>query len=296
MLEACCYEKLADEKVRCRLCPHTCLILPGRSGICYIRFNDGGRLRPLTYGRVSGMQLDPIEKKPLHYFHPGSKILSVGAIGCNMACFFCQNWRIAQPKDSTDERPPRAVEAMTESLSVEDLVAEASRLTSAGNIGVAFTYNEPFIWFEYLLEAAQVLRAAGHKVVLVTNGYICEEPLKELLPYIDAMNIDVKSFSDLAYRRLGGRLDVVKRTAEVANETAHIELTNLLVPGINTFEAEITALVDWIADCLGSETPLHFSRYLPARRAAMQATTSETLSTARGIASKRLQNVVLGNI
>lgn len=253
-------------------------------------------MRALTYGRISGVQLDPIEKKPLHFFHPGSKILSVGAIGCNMACFFCQNWRIAQPKDSTDERPPRTVEAMTEPLSVNDLIAEASRSVSAGNIGVAFTYNEPFIWFEYLLEAAKALRDTGLKVVLVTNGYICEEPLKELLPYVDAMNIDIKSFSDSAYRRLGGRLDVVKRTAEVANETVHIELTNLLVPEMNTSEAEIAMLVDWVADRLGSATPLHFSRYFLARRATVQPTARGTLSTAYGIASKRLQNVVLGNI
>lgn len=296
MLEARYYEKLADEKVRCRLCPHGCLIYPGRAGICCIRFNDGGVLRALTYGRISGMQLDPIEKKPLHFFHPGSKILSIGSIGCNLACFFCQNWQTAQVKDVTSARPAVAVEMMTEPLSVTDLVAEASKLARAGNIGVAFTYNEPFIWFEYLLDAARALHETGQKVVLVTNGYVDEKPLRELLPYIDAMNIDIKSFSDPTYRRLGGRLDVVKRTAEIASDSVHIELTNLLVPDMNTSSEEITSLVNWVADRLGPQTPLHFSRYFPARRGTMQATARGTLSTAHGIASKRLHNVVLGNI
>jgi pyruvate formate lyase activating enzyme len=250
----------------------------------------------LTYGRVSSIQLDPIEKKPLHYFHPGSMILSIGAIGCNLSCFFCQNWQIAHPKDSTHERPPEVVEIMTEPLGVSELVDKAADFEPSGNIGVAFTYNEPFIWFEYVFDAARALRAAGLKVVLVTNGYVSEAPLRELLPYVDAMNIDIKAFSDEFYKRIGGRRKVVMRTAELAKDACHIELTNLLIPGLNTASSEINALVDWVADSLGPATPLHFSRYFPARRSSIEATAIADMENAYQIASKRLQNVVLGNI
>ncbi len=296
MLEARYYEKQSDKKVRCQLCPHACLISPGRAGLCFVRYNDDGRLVALTYERVSGTQLDPIEKKPLHFFHPGSKILSVGAIGCNMACFFCQNWQIAQPKDVMDIDPMEAVAVLTEELTVEALLAQALRLQSVGNIGVAFTYNEPFIWFEYVLAAARALQEAGLKVVLVTNGYVSEAPLLELLPYIDALNIDIKGITDQVYRRLGGGLEAVIRTAELAKKSAHIELTNLLVPEMNTAEADISALVDWVADSLGADTPLHFSRYFPSRQATIPSTTATVMQAASDIANQRLNKVVLGNI
>jgi pyruvate formate lyase activating enzyme len=223
-------------------------------------------------------------------------ILSVGAIGCNLTCFFCQNWQIAHPKDSMHERPPAVVEAMTEPLGVDELVAQAVRFKPNGNIGVAFTYNEPFIWFEYVLDAARALHDAGLKVVLVTNGYVNEAPLLELLPYVDAMNIDIKAFSDEFYKKIGGRREAVMRTAKLARDKCHIELTNLLIPGLNTSSAEISALVDWVADSLGPSTPLHFSRYFPARRSTVEATAIADMENAYRIATKRLQNVVLGNI
>ena len=185
---------------------------------------------------------------------------------------------------------------MTEPLSVAQLTAAAEGARSSGNIGVAFTYNEPFIWFEYLSDAAKALRAKGFKVVLVTNGYISEAPLRELLPYIDAMNIDIKAFSDTFYKGIGGRLDVVTRTAEIAKDSCHVEMTNLLIPGLNTSTVEIAALVDWVAESLGPETPLHFSRYFPARRSTIQATDRQVMDTAHRLASKKLHNVVLGNI
>lgn len=302
MIEAQYYERLDEQKVRCRLCPHDCLIRPGHVGICFIRGNEKGRLRAHSYGRVSGIHLDPIEKKPLHFFHPGAIILSVGSIGCNLGCRFCQNWQIAQPRDLIKrgiiaaEGPADAVERLTEPLAVDQLVRLAEEHRERGNIGVAFTYNEPLIWFEYVLEAARALKDRGLKTVLVTNGYVNEAPLKELLPFIDAMNIDIKGFSDDFYRQAGGRLEPVLRTAELAKGACHVEITNLLIPGLNTDQAQIKGLVDWIADTLGPETPLHLSRYFPARRFEAGSTSLADLENARRLAATRLKSVILGNV
>lgn len=297
------YERRDEANVSCRLCPQNCLIHPGKAGVCYARYNAGGTLVPLTYGRVSSVCLDPIEKKPLHFFHPGSRILSVGSVGCNLGCAFCQNWRIAHPRDLANEgevggatEVPEVVERLTEPLSVSDLVSLAEKYRGLGSIGVAFTYNEPFIWFEYVLEAAEALGARGLKTVLVTNGYVSEEPLAEILPLIDAMNIDVKGFTETFYRSLGGRLAPVLRTAEKAGAVCHVEITTLLIPGLNTDPDEIKALVDWVADKLGTDTPLHFSRYFPSRRLKVPATSLADLALAEKIARKRLKTVVLGNI
>ncbi len=295
------YVELENDKVRCDLCPHQCLIHPGHVGICFVRQNQNGRLVPLTYGRVSSVHLDPIEKKPLHFFHPGTTILSVGSVGCNLACQFCQNWEIAKPKDlikkeSAPADPPSFVLDATRALSVDDLLSTADKYIGLGNIGVAFTYNEPFIWFEYLLEATRALKERGLKNILVTNGYVSEEPLRALLPYIDAMNIDIKAFDKSFYQKLGGELEPVLRCAEIANAECHVEITNLLIPEMNTDEEKITMLVDWIADTLGPKTPLHFSRYFPARRFNMPPTPMADLDLARKVAERRLKSVVIGNV
>ncbi len=295
MIDARFYDKLDEGKVRCFLCPRHCLIRPGRAGVCFVRFNEAGRLVPLTYGRVSSVQLDPVEKKPLHFFHPGAKILSVGSLGCNLGCWFCQNWQIAHPKDSTSDRPLEAVARLTEPLGVEKLVEMALEYQALGNIGVAFTYNEPFIWFEYVLDAARALAERGLKTILVTNGYVSEAPLRELLPYIDAMNIDVKGFDHEFYRRLGGDLDTVLATAEAAAKVCHVEITNLLIPGINTEPGQIEQLVAWVARSLGPRTPLHFSRYFPQRRSEEPTTPLSVLHMAEKIAAGCLDHVVLGN-
>lgn len=295
------YQKLGDGKVRCRLCPHDCLIYPDRVGICFARQNQDGVLVPLTYGRVSSIQLDPIEKKPLCSFHPGEQILSIGSIGCNLACSFCQNWKIAQPKDLIKQGllpgdPSQAVESATQPLAVDDLVDLAEKEKTNNSIGVAFTYNEPFIWFEYLLDATRALKKGGLKNVLVTNGFVNEEPLRDLLPAIDAMNIDIKGLSESFYRKVGGQLAPVLRTAELAREFCHIEITNLLIPGLNTDEKSINDLVDWIADKLGQDTPLHLSRYFPARHLETPSTSLADLNLAKKIASKRLKSVQVGNV
>ncbi|HEB12379.1 MAG TPA: AmmeMemoRadiSam system radical SAM enzyme [Actinobacteria bacterium] len=295
------YQKLDNGKVRCRLCPHDCLIYPNHVGICFVRQNQDGSLVPLTYGRVSSLQLDPIEKKPLYFFHPGTQILSIGSIGCNLTCFFCQNWQIAQPKDLIKKEllpsdPIEVVKRATQPLAVDDLVDLAKKEADNNSIGVAFTYNEPFIWFEYLLDATRALKKRGLKNVLVTNGFVNEEPLRDLLPSIDAMNIDIKGLSESFYRKVGGRLSPVLRTAEMARESCHIEITNLLIPGLNTDEKSIHDLVDWIADKLGQDTPLHLSRYFPARRLQTRPTSLAELDLAKKIALKRLKSVQIGNV
>ena len=181
-------------------------------------------------------------------------------------------------------------------MSVDDLLSTADKYIGLGNIGVAFTYNEPFIWFEYLLEATRALKERGLKNILVTNGYMSEEPLRALLPYIDAMNIDIKAFDKSFYQKLGGELEPVLRCAEIANADCHVEITNLLIPEMNTDEEKITMLVDWIADTLGPKTPLHFSRYFPARRFNKPPTPMADLDLARKVAERRLKSVVIGNV
>lgn len=297
MIEARYYEKLADNKVRCHLCPQECLIRSGRVGICYVRQNIGGSLYALTYGRVAACHLDPIEKKPLYHFYPGKTIFSVSGIGCSLGCPYCQNWELAHPKDKFLRQDPQVVvEKTTVELSSQQAVKMALDYRRNDNIGIAYTYNEPLIWFEYLFDTAKLIRDNNLKNVVVTNGYLNEEPLNELLPYIDAMNIDVKGFTNEFYHRLGGRLEPVLRLAEKAKKACHIEITNLLIPGWNTDEQQVRELVDWVADSLGADTPLHFSRYFPARKVTLPPTPVAEMEKAKQIGLERLKYVYLGNV
>jgi pyruvate formate lyase activating enzyme len=278
------WEPAADNRVRCRLCPHQCLIAEGRVGVCRVRKNVGGKLHALTYGRVSSLHLDPIEKKPLFHFHPGSPILSLGAVGCNLSCRFCQNWEISQEEVPTRALPPE----------------EAVRLARAepGNLGLAYTYNEPLIWFEYIRDTANLARAAGLQNVLVTNGYIEEDPLGEILPRIDALNVDVKSMRDEFYVRLCGAKTAapVRRTVEMARDRGvHVEVTNLVIPGWNDADDDFEQLTDWLAG-VDSDIPLHFSRYHPSYQMEEPPTPAATLARAREIASRSLHYVYLGNL
>ncbi len=242
-----------------------------------------GVLRSLNYARVTAVHLDPIEKKPLFHFYPGSNVLSLGTVGCNLACAFCQNWSISQV--AADTRP----------LSPENAIRAAQ--AEPDNIGLAFTYNEPFMWYEYMLETAQLARAAGLKVVVVTNGYINEAPLREVLPFLDAMNVDVKSMREEFYHELcRGHADPPRRTVEIAVEQGVlVEVTNLLIPNWNDGEAEIRALVDWVAS-VNPNIPLHFSRYHPDYKLAEPPTPVETLRRAWEWAREKLPYVYLGNI
>lgn len=279
------FEPLADHKVHCSLCPQDCTIRDGRTGFCRVRQNRGGVLYSLNYGQVSSIALDPIEKKPLYHFFPGSFILSAGTVGCNLRCGFCQNWQIAQQDAPTFTIPPA------------ELVAMAKKRAEEGNIGIAYTYSEPGVWYEYVKDCAQLAKEAGLKNVLVTNGYLMPEPLAALLPYVDAVNLDIKAFTDDFYRRnCAGHLPPILQTAEIMQRYCHLEITTLVVPGENDSEEEIGALARWIAKHLGREVPLHLSRYFPNYRFQLPPTPILTLHRVREAAEEYLQFVYLGNV
>lgn len=280
--EARFYEKLDDGKVRCVLCPRRCVIADGKRGFCGIRKNQGGTLFATTYGRVSSIALDPIEKKPLFHFHPGSHILSLGGAGCSFRCEFCQNWHLLA--EDVAQKP----------LPVEKAVELAQRENSTG---IAYTYNEPYVAFEYVHDTARAAKEAGLKNVLVTNGYYMPEPFEQLAPFIDAMNIDLKSMREEFYKQyVHGELAPVQRTIEAAvNRGILVELTSLLIPGLNDSEEELRDLVDYVAS-LSPEIPLHFSRYHPAFNLNLPPTPAQSLQRAREIAERKLKYVYLGNV
>jgi pyruvate formate lyase activating enzyme len=280
--EARHYEKLDGLKVRCRLCPHLCGIGDGAAGKCGVRENRGGTLLATSYGRTVTVHLDPIETKPLYHFMPGSTILSIGPNGCTLACDNCQNWHISQEL------------APTQYIAPEELPALAAR---EGSIGAAFTYTEPLLWFEYLLDALPLLRAKGLKSVLVTNGFLNEEPAREIAPLVDAFNVDLKGIRDEFYKdHCGGRVEPVKRFIEIAAAVSHVEVTNLVIPGLNDATEDFEDLVDWLAG-VSVDIPLHFSRFFPQfRMNDRPPTPKETLERAFAIARKKLRYVYVGNI
>ncbi|WP_227764191.1 AmmeMemoRadiSam system radical SAM enzyme [Zhaonella formicivorans] len=285
MREAKWYEKLEGNAVLCRLCPHGCRLEPGKTGICRVRTNVGGRLETRNYGLCTSLALDPIEKKPLYHFYPGKNIVSLGTVGCNLQCAFCQNWHLAHGEPGLAEITPR------------ELVQAACQVKEKDSIGIAYTYSEPTVWYEFVLEAAEQAKSADLQNVLVTNGFINEEPLKELAPVIDALNIDVKGFSTDFYRKIiKGDYRPVLRTAELAKEAGcHVEITTLLITGLNDGEEEIKSLVEWLAGSLGADVPLHFSRYFPNYQMEAPPTPLKTLQKAREIAREKLHFVYIGN-
>ena len=275
----------ANELVTCGLCPHACRLRPGETGFCRARENRDGVIRPKNYGRLTALALDPIEKKPLYHFHPGSFILSVGSFGCNLACPFCQNAAIAMADASIE----------TEDVSPAQLAALAEELShrTPGNLGVAFTYNEPLLSCEYIMDTAPLLHAAGRKVVLVTNGTICADPLERLLPHIDAMNIDLKGWQEDFYRSLGG--DTVRETiTRAVMHGVHVELTTLIIPGMNDSAADMDEEARWIA-ALSPDIPLHISRYFPRYRMSEPPTPRTTIDHLTYIARRHLCRVHRGN-
>ena len=286
--EAMFYEKEDHGKVHCFLCPHHCRIPEGGRGICGVRQNSSGILYTLNYGELSSVGVDPIEKKPLKRFHPGSFILSVGSIGCNLKCPFCQNHSIARVKPE---------EVNTLSSSSEEIVEKAIFLKSQGNIGVAYTYNEPTIWYEFVYETAKKAKENGLLNVLVTNGYISEEPLKKILPYIDAMNIDLKAYNAEFYRNvLKGGLEEVKAVIEMAAAYCHVEVTTLVIPDWNDSPREIEEMAKWLAS-QSPDIPLHLSRYFPRYELTDKPPTSlHSLTELKKTAERHLNHVYLGNV
>ena len=255
MQEASYYEKLPDNYVRCLLCPHHCRIKDGSVGICRVRSNHGGVLYSDNYATACCIRFDPIEKKPLYHFYPGSMILSVGTVGCNFRCKFCQNWEISQT--CVKDYP------YLKEVSSDRIIAQAGERSD--NAGIAYTYNEPTVWFEYMLEIAKKAKAKGMHNVSVTNGFIDPEPLSELLDYVDAFNVDLKAFTEDFYHKLASAsLEPVKDTIKsISKAGKHLELTHLIVPGHNDNPADFEEMLKWIAGETGGDTPLHLSKYFP---------------------------------
>jgi len=284
-IEARFYEREGDA-YRCLLCPHRCLISIGQFGKCGARRGDEDMLVAYSYGKVSSLCVDPIEKKPLYHFHPGERVFSVGGIGCNMSCKHCQNYSISQSstgkKRTTYESPEELID-----MFVKERVDM-----------IAFTYNEPAIWFEYIMDVAEYAPDAVY--ILVTNGYINEEPLRELCKYVSAMNIDVKGFNDDFYAEIcGGHLEDVLNAVKTAFFMGlHIELTYLLIPGHNDSDEEIGGFVKWILDNLSADIPVHFTRFHPDNSMNNVPWTSpESLLKAMDMAvDAGLNNVYVGNI
>lgn len=271
--------------VCCTLCFHHCALEEGQTGACRARANRNGTVVPLNYGRLTAMALDPIEKKPLRRFYPGSKVLSVGSFGCNLHCPFCQNAEIAAA----------GVELYTQDCPPETLAAQALALRQRGNIGVAYTYNEPLVGYEYVRDCAALVHQAGMLNVLVTNGTIEEPFWQELLPLLDAVNIDLKGFTQAWYRRLGGDLPTVQRAIELAADHCHLEVTTLVVPGENDSEAEMRALSTWLAS-VSPAIPLHVSRFFPRHRMQDRPPTPvATVYRLAEIAREHLRYVYTGN-
>lgn len=267
----------------CRLCPNHCRIAEGKRGRCLARGRENGRGILHTYGQVTSAHVDPIEKKPLYHFYPARPIFSIGSYGCNLACRFCQNHEISQQV------------CPTEAVSPEKLVSLAAEVPD--NIGVAFTYNEPGIWYEYIMDSAPLLHGKGMKTVMVTNGYLEPEPWRSLCGVIDAMNIDLKGFTKEFYRDITrGSLDpVLENIATAVRACVHVELTNLVVTGLNDEPSAFEKMIDWIA-ALSPDLPLHLSRYFPRFHETAPPTPAGTLEEFARRAAAKLKYVYIGNL
>ena len=273
-------------KIRCDVCMHHCELDREQTGFCRARKNTGERIIPVNYGKITSLALDPIEKKPLAMFCPGTMILSAGSFGCNLRCPFCQNHEISM-----------AGEGESEAAYIEpgELAARAQALRPRGNIGVAYTYNEPLVGWEYVRDTARFIRAAGMKNVIVTNASVTDPVLDEILPLTDAMNIDLKGFTDQFYAKLGGDLGTVRHFIQRAAEACHVELTTLIVPGENDSEQEIKELTSWVGG-ISSDIPLHITRFFPRwKMTDLGATDIRTVYSLAETARKSLKHVFIGN-
>ncbi len=272
----------------CGVCFRHCRIPEGMKGFCGVRKNTEGRIKPINYGIVTGLALDPIEKKPLRRFCPGSRILSVGSFGCNLKCPFCQNYEISQSGEEMIEG--------SEKVMPGELVEMALSTIGKGNVGIAFTYNEPLVCYEYVRDTARLAHENGLKTVIVTNGSVSLNVLEEVLPYTDAMNIDLKGFTKEAYRALSGDLDQTKEFITRAAKDCHVELTSLIVPTINDSPEEMEQEAAWIAG-ISPDIPLHVTRYFPRYRMTSEPPTDiSLLYRLKDIASRHLYHVYVGNV
>lgn len=279
--------EMEHDQIICNVCMHRCRLKEGQIGRCRARKNEKGKSYPINYGHITSLALDPIEKKPLACFYPGSLILSVGSFGCNLNCPFCQNHSIAMAGQ-------KEVETLV--VTPETLAREAYEARTRGNIGVAFTYNEPLVGYEFVRDTAKLVHECGMKNVVVTNGSLSEEAANEILPYIDAYNIDLKGFEQTYYDKLGGSLEYVKTFIQLAANYAHVEITTLVVPGENDTSEEIGRLAKWLAS-IDKEMPLHLTRFFPRRNMKdKEATNIDLLFQLQKEAKKYLNRVFVGNV
>lgn len=283
------WHSLPDGRVQCDVCPRACKMHDGQRGLCFVRGAEGGEVRLFTYGRSSGFCVDPIEKKPLNHFLPGTAVLSFGTAGCNLACKFCQNW---------DMSKSREMDTLADRASPQTLARAARDL---GCASVAFTYNDPVVFLEYAIDVADACRAVGIKSVAVTAGYICPAPRAELYAHIDAANVDLKAFTERFYRKIcGGELAPVLETLEYLKKETQVwlEITTLLIPGENDSDAELDAMTRWIVDKLGPDVPLHFTAFHPDWKVLDKPSTpAATLTRARALALRNgLRFVYTGNV
>ncbi|MBO9998012.1 MAG: AmmeMemoRadiSam system radical SAM enzyme [Cyanobacteria bacterium SID2] len=287
--EALLYDKLAGNQVRCNLCSHHCQIAEGRLGICQVRENSGGVLHTLVYGQTISRYIDPIEKKPLYHFYPGSTVYSIATPGCNFRCHWCQNWQISQTL-----RMDRSI--VGDEISPEQLVDRAKQ---AGCQSIAYTYTEPTIFFEYAYDTARLARSAGLSNVYVTNGYMTSEMLEAIAPYLDAANVDLKAFRDRTYRQyMGARLQPVLDSLKKLKQLGiWLEVTTLVVPGINDESCELQDIATFILRELGADTPWHLSRFFPDYQLpGVPITPLETLNRARRLGQAvGLHYIYIGN-
>lgn len=272
-------------KKQCQICMHHCSLELGQKGKCGARENKDGQIISSNYGKITALALDPIEKKPLKRFYPGSMILSIGSYGCNLHCPFCQNHQIAACQSGEQ----------TINMTPEEVVGRAKALESKGNIGVAFTYNEPLAGPEFVRDTAKLAQEQGLKTVVVTNGSVTEEALDSVLPFIDAMNVDLKGFTEAYYKKLGGDLETVKTFIKRAAKSCHIEVTTLIVPGENDSDEEMKQLSQWIAS-VNSDIPLHVTRFFPYWKMTDRPPTPvKTVYALADAARVALKNVYTGN-
>lgn len=288
MHEASFYNKIENHQVQCFLCPRECIIAEGKFGDCHARRNRNGVLYSEVFGRLAAFNTDPIEKKPLYHYYPGSSVVSVGTTGCNMHCTFCQNHNISQCRF---RKPSTIYNKTPEEL--EQIVS-----STPNNAGIAFTYNEPVVNYEFIMDTARLVKMAQKKTIMISNGYINRDPIHMLLEYIDAFNIDLKGFTNDFYKRYSkaSLKPVLKSIKRIAKSGKHLELTNLVIPQVNSDEEDFEAMCKWIAEETGKDTVLHLSRYFPRYEMDQYPTPPEMLFELYDIARTHLNFVYLGNM
>lgn len=282
------FYNIVESGLECRLCPHTCIVKNNSFGVCGVRYNDSGILISKNYGKVSALNFDPIEKKPLYHFYPGKGILSLGSYGCNMSCNFCQNHSISQHRYNKPDHYDRT-------FTIDEIIERSRSLKD--NTGLAYTYNEPIVWFEFMVDLAKRIKKIGQKNVMVSNGYVNRAPLMELLPLIDAFNIDLKAFDNGFYKaQTGAKLENVLETIKlISTANIHLELTMLVIPGLNDDRDTFNRMLDWIVDNCNKNVVLHLSKFFPNYKSNQSITPDKELIELISIATKKLNHVYLGN-